>query len=585
MTTSASDRRPRTSAAVPAKFENGTYDMNDESHTDESYPDSPIASSGRSGDVTASRQLTNGISELAKTTTKSVESTNHFTFSKDETETNKVSWSNSEGSTFDSESDQSGRGDSSTDFGYVEFKFADQKGNAGEACTSRTSTSESLPRLQHVDYFSEVQIASCTSDDISVVEFISKEATRSIFERRMVPLDVAARRKRLDDVSAFSSTKSASPPDGSYSMPPVRNRRVLSKENKPLSLENVNSRSTTLDFAKEDHRKFTTMYGLPRTVDAFPSELNGVPKRISATIVKDDDISIITLPKTMLEISLEHPLDTLSTLGNISARSESFGNFSLSYEENGSCEVSRQKVLTDTYNDGAYQKSEEAIEYDMVARTTNRRIKDLKERLRKLQEVSSLQPGLGHFESSRQSNNSSKNTSDVLMQQVSAKEAKICNTYNARLSKTKTSPHKTPPQASAYRKDAVPTEVSPALESNDDDLSTIACELHSDETKYNLFDVELGSQTSPHPKPSGLTFCFEEFKGKATLVFRIATQKTAWATARVSNTLQQFKIYQVIRRSWIINVQERPPTEKAIIAVISISCLVLFILLLSIVTA
>ena len=555
------------SVVVPAKFESGTYDMNDESHTDQSYPDSPIASVGHSGEAAASLPLTSEISE-----TKSSESTNNFTLSKDETQTNKVSWSNSEGSTFDSESDHIGCGDIRSDLGYVAFDYVEQNENADACMSRRTSTFDSLPRLQNVDYFSEVQVASSISDDVSVIEFISKEATRSIFERRMVPLDVSARRKRLDDVSAFSSTKSASPPDSSYSKPPILNRRVPSKERNPPSLENVENRSTT-DFGTHDHEVITTFFGLPRTVESSPVEPNGVPKRISAVMPKEDDISIITLPKTMLEISVKHRIHSLSTLGSISARSDSFGNFSLSYEDDGSCKVSRRKMQTNACTSGIHHKSEDTIEDGLVTRTTDRRIKDLKERLRKLQEVSDLKPGLGHLESGRQSQK--KYPAGVLIHQI-AKEAKI------RPSKANISP-----QTPAYRADAVPTEVSPELESNDDDISTIACELHSQDPKYNLFDVELGAQSGPHLERSGLsrsTLCLQAFKYKASRVIRIGNEKAALAIAKVSNTLEQFQIYQVMQRQWRMYMQERPPTEKAIIAVMSLSCLVLFILLLSIVT-
>jgi hypothetical protein len=269
-------------------------------------------------------------------------------------------------------------------------------------------------------------------------------------------------------------------------------------------------------------------------------------------------------------------------LGSTSARSKSLDGSSPSYEDDGSCEAIRRKVQTTPSCGDNRQKSKETFKVVLLKRTTNARIQDLKERIRKLQEVSSLEPGLGRFESEKlgekgpNSPQRTKSKTEAEIQRNFVNKATIGNEDDSK-------PVSSPPEPAIYISRHVPSEVRPVLENQNDDLSTIACELNiENERKYELIDVELGAETRDKMERN-MQQC-SKLDG-VTRILQSGSKKTASAASQVNTALQQYRIYQYIQGLWATHMRDRPATEKAIIATIFLSCFVLFILLLSIATS
>lgn len=547
-------RYPRLTAFASEKPNNGTYDMNDESQTDQSYPESPLGSTsiGKSASMEdASANITHArdgasVEHSRGYRSMSTGSFDSLVLSEDEAKKSKVSWSDSEGSTYVSDNEQANI--DVEDFGEEAPVALTTNNMQGQPKDQKTKISEeTFPRLVNVAYYSDIATAT-SSDEVSDVEFLSKEATREVFERRIVPLEVPSRQRRLtDDVSGFTSMKeTTNDPNnlsGSFSALPFHTNRAaspLQHKTTKKQLKNVDYLSK-IEVATNEHEISTTTYRVPRRVAAAAFHRQQVPKKISAVVMKDDEISLVTLPKSMIEISTNRRNDSLSTLGSASVMSDVIDKNDMSFEENESCEAARMKqpAAKETYvvNPGPAAETK---------RTNSHRIQSLKERIRKMQDLSSLEMATTR-EANAEANSKKK---------IAKKSSSRNNSRNFH----------------------VPPVVTREQErSRDDDISTIDCELHPSTTEGSqLIDVELGCTATVGQQNQNQRTASDIFKGGYKRIILVL--------GKADIALAQFTAYQHLQRLWARHLQDRSPTEKGIIAAVSLSCLVLFILFLSIAT-
>jgi len=569
----------RTPFPTQTKFDNGTYDMNDESQTEHSLPDSLIAPDDHS---LKEPESLNQRQKPKKTTTP--ESLEDNGLSHDDGEKSRISWSDSEGSTFFSNEVEDWK--KKTDFGNEAFDFVRQKDfppGLPADIASRITGSTSPLRLQNVDYFSEVHVASCASDDISVVEFISKEATRPIFERRMVPLEVPARRRRMDEVSAFSSAKFSNSSEGATSLTksPIDARRVRCHGNRKEAKFGVGDCTANI-----------------LSIDLITPTNPGA--KISGNIPKEST-SIIRLPKTMLEISLNQNCDSLSSLGSVSALSERVYHWSSS-EDDESYGVARRKINAEQKQrrtvapevgmmqqrtntriqdiirkvnpSTSEKKNPEAPQSGLVPENTNTRIQALKERLRKLQELSVLESRIEGAKPVKQTD-SRIDTQHCKVSSLAAENRQLIeNQLAVRTIPDRALKPENQRTAPTLISKEVPAEVRRDHVNNDDDLSTLACELQDEKAnKYELYDVELGAQDDCKDGPRSSRHCVQEKIGETQL-----KEKSPVAIIQSA----ALRVYQGLQGLWELHMHKRSDTEKAIIMVILLASIVLLVLLLSI---
>lgn len=425
----AKSKFPRFDAVASTKLENGTYDMNDEDHTDHSCPNSSVPSETDSmGEIVLFEAVdattpdtpispVSGNKMYVASQSNTENSTNHseenedesvasLAFSENESAKNRaVSWSDSDGSTYISEnngdnnslgSKEPAKNEPSHDVKddepklhdpsnlsgepFVDVELGDDKTGSGPPKSSIKTTKKPTPHesatttkkvtiaacnkpslrkwkphnpllLEHVDYYTDVDVAS-TNDGLSVVEFISKEETRAIFCRRLIPLEIPVQKRKVhDDVSAFSSEKAGSvmPTGDTLSVQAAYTRRGTggpkrgekkndskTQASKSRPLENVDY-LTTIEVASNNLDVSTVTCRVSQQV------------AVSAFFKKRDDLTKeeeqSSIPQLVVEFPKHGRLDSLSTLGSKSATSDELDTSDCSLDESRNYATFRDERL------------------------------------------------------------------------------------------------------------------------------------------------------------------------------------------------------------------------------------------------
>jgi hypothetical protein len=468
---------PRFEAVVSTKMDHGTYDMNDEEHTDHSCLNSSVSTDLAQMKATESTPETPNCFEDSQSNTENMTShsdenedgtVGSLTFSENESLKNReVSWSDSDGSTYISEnngdndsvgSNESARNNQSRGLQEDKANLRDQSKVSGESfvdvdlgnepgprppkpsikstvkpngiatttkkVTIATGSDSTLRRrkpnnplfLENVDYYSEVDVAS-TNDGLSAVEFISKEDTSSIFCRRLIPLEIPIRKRRVkDDVSALSSEKAGSvmPTGDTLSVQAVYTRRgnsapkvgqkkeaTIKRASMPKPLENVDYLSN-IDVTSNNLDISTVTYGVSDqvAVSAFKKQ-DEVTKEIPVSDSCKNERSLMSAPQLVVEVPTHRRLDSVSTLGSKSVTSDKLDDFPISFDDDGNdeaietspegSEIGREELesLGDVNN-----KMQLPVDVQLKNEpelSTDDRIRFLKERIRKMQAASELE--------------------------------------------------------------------------------------------------------------------------------------------------------------------------------------------------
>lgn len=365
-----------------------------------------------------------------------------------DTVTSKVSWSDTDGSTYESEHyhQENGsltvRSSNSKDNGINMFpqnvKSLSSKPESNQRLpettkiTARAATNEvqvhnslrpissESPRLQHVDYYSYVDVAS-TNDGLSSVGFISKEDTRPIFCRRMVPLEVPVHRRFHDDVSAFSSCDppSVMPTGDSLSVQVVHTRRATTELTREAGLSQRNTMHDYVDclpdieIASPDHDISTITCRVSRQIaaSAFHDKQNEDMELGSLTSGALDG------PLINKQFACHNRMDSISTLGSTSVTSaasdaQSPSSFDAEYDTGSSTKSTPTKIVKPSivtvaanresgqfcrvakYSNVQDDDLEHSLQTDLRRQsqeTTNQRIRILKERIKQMQVASTME--------------------------------------------------------------------------------------------------------------------------------------------------------------------------------------------------
>lgn len=457
------------------KLNHETYDMNDEEctstdHTGSNHnsaevslsmsPDDPSDMSRTFKSSFLPVRVTKaaaGTSSQTQTQTRAVgsrldshndDSAGHKISSDQDSVASKVSWSDSDGSTYESEHYQQENGS---------LRSINSKDNLGASFLHNENASASKPmiannlvvsgpakvkgsgaiphelqldssgspRLEYVDYYSFVDVAS-TNDGLSSVGFISKEDTRPIFCRRIVPLEIPVQRNTFhDDVSAFSS---CDPPSvmptgtstGSISVQAVHTRRATVQPTReaahspPITMLDKLDYISNIEVVSHNHDISTITCRV--SCQTAASALNDKQHRDGQVQLVGRTTEPLDGPLTSEHMACHNRIDSISTLGSASVTSVASEARRSSFdadEDTGSSTkstptkavkplgitlTSEREISPFSHTQMSSVSPDRHLEHSTQTQiqrqnqaTTNQRIKNLKEKIKQMQVASTME--------------------------------------------------------------------------------------------------------------------------------------------------------------------------------------------------
>lgn len=590
--------------------------------------------------------------------------------------TSMVSWSDSDGSTYESEHCQDKNGSltvrsSSSEDNVVDtfthnVKSPPTKPLSTEGMPKTTNitggaaTSQEVqlggsfrpmksgsPRLEHVEYYSHVDVAS-TNDGLSSVGFISKEDTRPIFCRRIVPLEVPVPRRPFhDDVSAFSSCDppSVMPTGDSMSVQVVHSRRATGE---PTRETTSSPRNITADRVEYEYLSNIEIASHHHVISTITCRVSRQTAASAFHDINHDDSQLVGLTSEPIDgplinkhLTCHNRLDSISTLGSASVTSAASDALPSSFDDDDDTGSSTKPTPSKTVKRLSVTKSAEteiasfshtkkyskAQGHDLESlqtelrhqnqETTNQRIRNLKEKIKQMQVASTMEnlpdtrkilPTL--TESSEKTTESSRHSTGqgIGNQHIVASRGQ-CQSQKVDIRKPQqTSRHHAVSREIDIRKRSqdlsacilrnltnsestlshdkrgeVPSVVTP-LAHDADDISTIHCDIGYSGSK-DFVDVELeGALGLKNSGPKpGTTISRVTEKS-----IRAFTSKAKSLTTQANTYLEHCVGYHNVKTwvagLWMKYVHGRSRTEQAILGVILLSFSILFILVISLIS-
>eukprot|EP00934_Nitzschia_sp_Nitz4_P003670 Nitzschia sp. Nitz4//scaffold107_size73032//48518//50482//NITZ4_005765-RA/size73032-processed-gene-0.128-mRNA-1//-1//CDS//3329532608//3660//frame0 len=435
------------------------------------------------------------------------------------------------------------------------------------------------PVLQNVDYYSDVDVAS-HSDDVSEIGFISKDDTREVFLVRTIPMEVPISHAHdLDLVSSASSSVDGSftPSISRLSIGAAFTKRGMSPNVQLEGIHNVQLRKSK---GETTISPVNLVFEVPAS---FSSGFSAMSSTSHVQTTKDHGmITHVNSDEAVRDMDSPTSSPTSTPKAPEYSTSTSIEKVVQSVDENKVSLPPQKKPVRSTEDDES---------------STDRRIRELKEKIRSMQVTSTMEilsDEFRHKSKEQEKKESKEVVQDVVQEDLPSSKKRSTRVKLEhgsswkKLEKKVTDLEETSSviedgihaesseEATAgfnHRKGAIPSEI--ATSNRDDDISTIFCEVKHD----NMDDVDLESgMACEHYQPKTTKERVVQLSTKLSRLTQRSLRKT-------DQHLQQYAVYVQIRQylvaQWMTHMHHRTSSEKAIAATICLSSLVLVILFIS----